>query len=81
MKKNPIIALIKEILVELKEEFEEDYDILTEDGPIVFDFCVFSFIACRRFKFCRTFCRCCFYTVYFKCCDDFISGSAFRIDR
>ena len=43
MKKNPIIALIKEILVELKEEFEEEYDILTEDGPIVFDFCVLKY--------------------------------------
>ena len=43
MKKNPIITLIEEILVELKEEFEKDYDILTEDGPIVFDFCVLKY--------------------------------------
>ena len=43
MRKNPIIALIEEILVELKEEFEKDYDILTEDGPIVFDFCVLRY--------------------------------------
>ena len=40
MKKNPIIALIEEILTELKEEFEKGYNIITDDGPIVFDFCV-----------------------------------------
>lgn len=43
MKKNLIIALIEEILTELKEEFEKEYDILTEDDPIVFDFCVLKY--------------------------------------
>ena len=43
MKKNPIIALIREILVELKEEFEAEYNIITDDGPIVFDFCVLKY--------------------------------------
>ena len=40
MKKNQIIALIEEILIELKEEFEKGYNIITDVGPIVFDFCV-----------------------------------------
>ena len=39
-KKNQIIALIEEILIELKEEFEKGYNIITDVGPIVFDFCV-----------------------------------------
>lgn len=43
MKKNPIIALIEEILIELKEEFEKGYNIITDDGPIVFDFCVLKY--------------------------------------
>ena len=43
MKKNPIIALIEEILAELKEEFEKGYNIITDDGPIVFDFCVLKY--------------------------------------
>ena len=43
MKKNPIIALIEEILTELKEEFEKGYNIITDDGPIVFDFCVLKY--------------------------------------
>ena len=43
MKKNPIIAMIEEILIELKEEFEKGYNIITDDGPIVFDFCVLKY--------------------------------------
>ena len=43
MKKNPIITLIEEILVELKEEFEKEYNIIADDGPIVFDFCVLKY--------------------------------------
>ena len=39
MKKNPIIALIEEILVELKVEFEKEYNILIDDGSLVFDGC------------------------------------------
>ena len=43
MKKNPTITLIEEILTELKEEFEKEYNIITDDGPIVFDFCVLKY--------------------------------------
>ena len=43
MKKNPIIALIEEILVELKVEFEKEYNVLTDDGSLVFDFCALRY--------------------------------------
>ena len=43
MRKNPTITLIEEILAELKEEFEKEYNIITDDGPIVFDFCVLKY--------------------------------------
>ena len=44
MKKNPIITLIEEILTELKEEFEKEYNIIDDVvGPIVFDFCVLKY--------------------------------------
>ena len=43
MKKNPIIALIEEILVELKVEFEKEYNILIDDGSLVFDFCALRY--------------------------------------
>ena len=37
MKKNTVISLIKDILVELREELEKEYDIIAEDGQIDFD--------------------------------------------
>ena len=43
MKKNPIIVLIEEILVELKVEFEKEYNVLTDDGSLVFDFCALRY--------------------------------------
>ena len=43
MKKNLTITLIEEILAELKEEFEKEYNIITDDGPVVFDFCVLKY--------------------------------------
>ena len=43
MKKNPIIVLIEEILAELKVEFEKEYNVLTDDGSLVFDFCVLRY--------------------------------------
>lgn len=43
MKKNSIIALIEEILVELKVEFEKEYNILIDDGSLVFDFCALRY--------------------------------------
>lgn len=43
MKKNPIIVLIEEILTELKVEFEKEYNVLTDDGSLVFDFCALRY--------------------------------------
>ena len=43
MKKNPIIVLIEEILVELKVEFEKEYNVLIDDGSLVFDFCALRY--------------------------------------
>ena len=43
MKKNPIIVLIEETLTELKVEFEKEYNVLTDDGSLVFDFCALRY--------------------------------------
>ena len=43
MKKNPIIVLIEEILTELKVEFEKEYNVLIDDGSLVFDFCALRY--------------------------------------
>ena len=42
-KKNTIINLIAEVLTELGVVFEKNYNIITDIGPLVFDFCLINY--------------------------------------